>query len=44
MNANEEMFAGYADTSYPDDDPDATLFELRLCWYWFMYKNYVLLL
>ena len=35
MNANEEMLAGYADIlmlpSYPDADPDATLFEYRLC-------------
>ena len=36
MHANEEMLAGnfdaYAD--YPDTDPDATLFEYRLCCYW----------
>ena len=33
MNANEEMLAGYAnpDASYPDADPDAALFEYRLC-------------
>ena len=33
MNANEELLAGYADpdSSYPDDDPDATLFEYKLC-------------
>ena len=32
MNANEELLAGYAnpDVSYPDADPDATLFEYRL--------------
>ena len=33
LNANEEMLASYADpdASYPDADPDATLFEYRLC-------------
>ena len=41
MNVNEEMLAGYADTDAGYADPDATLFEYRLCWYWFMYKNYV---
>ena len=42
MNANEEMLAGYADPDpgYPDADPDATWFEYRLCWYWFIYQNY----
>ena len=32
LNAKEEMLAGYAnpDASYPDADPDATLFEYRL--------------
>ena len=34
MNSNEEMHADNA-------DPDATWFEYRLCWYWFMYHNYV---
>ena len=33
LNAYEEMFAGYSDpdASFPDSDPDATLFEYRLC-------------
>ena len=33
MNVNKEMLAGYADpdASYPDADPDAALFEYRLC-------------
>ena len=33
LNASKEMLAGYADpdASYPDSDPDATLFEYRLC-------------
>ena len=49
MNANEVcpwklMLAGYADAGYPDADHDATYFEYRLCWYWFMYHNYVLVL
>ena len=40
------MLAGNADVdaSYPDADPDATYFEYRLFWYWYMYKNYVLVL
>ena len=25
-------------------DPDATWFECKLCWYWFMYHNYILVL
>ena len=34
LNANVEMLASNtdADASYPDADPDATLFEYRLCW------------
>ena len=33
LNLNEKMLAGYADpdASYHDADPDATLFEYRLC-------------
>ena len=33
MNGNEEMLAGNADAdaSYPDVDPDTTLFEYKLC-------------
>ena len=33
VNANEEMLACFSDpdASYPDADPDATLFEYRLC-------------
>ena len=30
MNAKKEMFAGNADASYPDADPDTNLFEYRL--------------
>ena len=32
MNANEKMFAGYADpdAGYPDADPDATLIWIQV--------------
>ena len=30
VHGNAEIFSGNADASYPDADPDATLFEYRL--------------
>ena len=41
MNAIKEMLAGLANTDagYPDADPDATLFEYRLCLYCCWFNN-----
>ena len=39
MDANEEMFA---DTSHPDADTDASCFEYRFWYCWFLCQNYIL--